>query len=143
MISMSSEYALKALVFLTRLPDQGPATAQRIASEMGIPRKYLSRILRELVTAEVLTASPGRAGGFRLNRDPRTLRLAEVVEPFEQFLGARSGCPFDNKSCDGTDPCAGHRKWSELRTRLQTFLKETSIQEIAIHASDSNGKSRH
>lgn len=135
MISLTSEYALKALVYLTQQPGYGPVTAHVIADDLDIPSKYLSRILRDLVTAEVLSASPGRTGGFRLARDPRTLRLADALAPFERVLGVRAGCPFGNKTCDDVQPCAGHHQWSALRSQLQDYLRNTSIYDVSVHIS--------
>ncbi|MCB9852418.1 MAG: Rrf2 family transcriptional regulator [Phycisphaerales bacterium] len=142
MISLTSEYALKALVYLTQQPGYGPVTAHVIAAELDIPGKYLSRILRDLVTARVLSASPGRTGGFRLACDPKTLRLADVLAPFERVLGARAGCPFSNKSCDDECPCAGHQQWSALRARLQAYLRETSIYDVAFSSKQPSRPAR-
>lgn len=134
MFSLTSEYALKAMVFLTQQGDGGPVPGRMIADALGIPRKYLSGILRDLVSAGVLAAAPGRTGGFRLARDPKDLRLADVLGPFERVMGARPGCPFGNAVCDDEHPCAGHDLFSGLRSQITTFLNDTSLYDVSIRS---------
>lgn len=140
MFSLTSEYALKALVYLTQRSEDGPVPGRVIAAELDIPRKYLSAILRELVTSGVLDASPGRTGGFQLARDPKEVRLAEVLAPFERVIGTRPGCPFGNELCNDDDPCAGHELWCGLRDRITDFLNETSLFDVSIQTRGSRGQ---
>lgn len=63
MLSLTSEYVLRAAIHLAHYGGQGPISGRRIAELEGIPRKYLSKVLGDLVRSGVLVSCPGKAGG--------------------------------------------------------------------------------
>ncbi|RJP32915.1 MAG: Rrf2 family transcriptional regulator [Phycisphaerales bacterium] len=130
-LSLTSEYAMRAVVYLARCPDEGPLPGRRIAAALNIPPKYLSTLLRELVRCGVLEASPGKSGGFQLARPAEEVRLHEVVAPFEAVAVARKPCPFGNATCSDEHPCDGHRRWKRVTDELRRFLDETTVQDLA------------
>lgn len=135
MLSLTTEYALRAMVYLTQHADEWPISGKRIAEEAEIPRKYLSSILGDLVRVGVLTSARGAGGGFRVARSPKDVRLAEVFAPFEPILSNRRPCPFGNELCNDDDPCSGHEQWKKVRGALTCFLEETSLDEVSIKRS--------
>ena len=132
MLTLTSEYALRAMVYLALHGDHEPVSGQQVAQQAGIPRKYLSKILGDLVRAGVLSGSRGRNGGFILTRAPQDIRLFEVLAPFEPVLGNRRPCPFGNAVCSDETPCAGHDRWKAVRDAYQGFLHETTIYDVAV-----------
>jgi len=132
MLTLTSEYALRAMICLARQPEGQPVSGQCVAEQAAIPRKYLSKILGDLVRAGVLEGSRGRNGGFKLSRAPQTIRLHEVLAPFEPVLANRRPCPFGNMACSDQDPCAGHDRWKTVREAYQRFLSETTIHDVAV-----------
>lgn len=137
MLSRTSQYALRALIYLTRHEDAWPISGTRIANEIGVPAKYLSKVLGDLVRAHVLEASPGRTGGFRLRRKPERTFLIDILIPFEHF--DRRECPFGNHICSDERPCAAHNDWKKVVTAQQSFLKDTSLRDIATDAPKRRG----
>ncbi len=51
MLSRTSEYALRALIHLAEHQTEWPIAGSRIAAAAGVPSKYLSKILGDLVRA--------------------------------------------------------------------------------------------
>lgn len=142
MFSLTTEYAMKAVVYLTQNGDDGPVPSHRIAEDLAIPSKYLSTILRDLVRAGILVASPGKTGGFRISKEPGRLRLIDVVSPFEIPILGRRGCPFGNAECNNDDPCAGHDRWMRVKQEIERFLNETTVRDISVRPRRSNKKRR-
>lgn len=132
MISLTSEYALQAMIHLAQHVDDWPIVGRKIAEETGIPRKYLAAILRDLVRVHVLKSSPGAGGGFRLARSAKDIRLSEVLAPFEPILANRRPCPFGKEICSDDDPCAGHDEWKRVRETYGRFLEENSVYDVAF-----------
>ncbi len=130
MLSKSSEYALRALIYLTRQEGDWPIPGRDIARQAGVPENYLAKILGDLVRAGVLEASRGKSGGFRLARAARDIRLHEVLLPFERF--DRRRCPFGNVQCDDEEPCLAHGAWKHVLETFQQFLQTTSIADVSI-----------
>jgi Rrf2 family protein len=79
----------------------------------------------------MLDGSRGIGGGYRLARDPRTIRLIDVVELFEGvrtsgacLLGRIGGCEENN-------PCSAHQEWARVRKIYETFLTTRTIADLS------------
>ena len=136
MLSRTSEYALRAAVYLAQQPLGEPIPGRRISDELSVPPKYLQSILRELVRSRVLSASPGKGGGFCTTRDPKDIPLKEVLSPFESVAASPNRCPFGNAVCSDDDPCAGHERWKRVQLEYERFLVETSLYDVSSRRSD-------
>jgi len=135
MLTRTSHYALRALIFLTKNEADWPIPGARIARDAGIPVKYLSKVLGDLVRSGVLEGSPGRTGGFRLRRPAARTMLIDVLAPFEHFN--RRDCPFDNRRCSDKNPCGAHSAWKQVLAVRQNFLCGTSLHDIAFAARNA------
>ncbi|RME37898.1 MAG: Rrf2 family transcriptional regulator [Planctomycetota bacterium] len=128
MLTLTGEYALRAMVFLARQDGGGPVPGRRIARETRIPPTYLLKVLGDLVRAGLLASAPGRHGGFRLVRAPNRTTLYEVLVPFEVLEQER--CPFGNEICSEEHPCRAHEKWKRVVDSEKRFLKRTTIADL-------------
>lgn len=142
MLSRTSEYALRAMVCLARHVDDWPVPGKRIADEAGIPPKYLSNILSNLVRAGVLSSSPGIGGGFAMARSPKDVPLDDILKPFESILAPSRPCPFGNEVCSDESPCAGHEGWKHVKEVYAQFLHDTTIHDVSIQRADANGSKK-
>lgn len=129
MFSRTAEYALRAVVAIASGEDDRPVLAEQIARKSGIPRRYLSKILRDLVHAGILTSARGIGGGFRLRRRPDRLKIIEVIRPFEDMLAARR-CPFGNPRCSDDKPCSIHHRWKPVKQAFEQLIEETTIADV-------------
>ena len=68
MLSKTSEYALRAVLFLARESRDIPVPAGDIATGLDVPANYLSKILHTLSRAGVVSSERGPGGGYRLAR---------------------------------------------------------------------------
>jgi len=142
MLSITGEYALRAMVYLARNADACPIPGPRIAEAAGVPGKYLSAILADLVRAGLLEGTRGKSGGFQMTRRPKGVSLAEVVAPFEPINANRKSCPFGNRICSDVDPCSAHERWKEVNAAFTRFLEETTLQDVAAKASNGRKKAK-
>ncbi len=138
MLTLTGEYALRAMVYLAQHADAWPIPGREIAQGAEIPAKYLSKILGDLVRSGVLDSSPGKTGGFRMRRLAKETMLFEVLVPFEQFEPIR--CPFGNDKCSDESPCLAHDQWKKVIETERYFLKETSVFEVAVQVDKPRKK---
>ena len=129
MFSKTAEYALRAVAAIARVDDDRPVLAKEIANEGQIPSKYLSKVLRDLVKAGILSSSRGIGGGFRLRRRAETLKLLDVVRPFDDIVASKR-CPFGNARCSDDRPCTMHEQWKPVKQAFETLLEDTTVSEI-------------
>lgn len=131
MISVTVQYALRALVEFGRLPAGETLLGRELAERTGIAKDYLAKILGTLRNARILSASPGIGGGYRLAKAPEDIFLVDVV----QLLDGEQSLPqcllSRERPCSDDDPCSAHELWGDVRGRYLAFLEMTTIAAIS------------
>ena len=122
-----------AAVHLAQHRGEGPLRVGDIASDLDVPRNYLSKILHVLARAGVFSSTRGPGGGFELVRDPHMVLLADLVRPFEpKLMIPESVCLLGRERCQDDDPCAAHERWKHVRIAIQTFFSDTTLGDLAL-----------
>ena len=96
---LQTDYALRAMVFMAA--KQGNCTTDEIANYYDISSAHLGRVIRRLQNHGYVKAIRGRRGGVRLDRDPGSVTLGEVVETLEE--GAQPLDPPHGEPTNGVD----------------------------------------
>ena len=78
MLSKTAEYALRAMVCLARAPGRAES-ADYLAEVTKVPRRYLHKVLQDLVRAEIVRSQPGPGGGYALQAAPAKVTILDVV----------------------------------------------------------------
>jgi Rrf2 family protein len=133
MLTRSAEYAVRALALLAVRGGENALHSAEIASELGLPPQFLTKILRRLTATDLVTSQRGRTGGFRLNRAPDEISLLAVVRPFQDGLSSID-CLLGQTDCEDPDSCPLHQPWAEIRRSFHDLLAETTLAEIAQRA---------
>lgn len=129
MISKTAEYALRAVLFLARRPDDRLVRATDVAEGLGVPANYLSKILHTLARDGILVSERGPNGGFGLAVPAQGIPLSRVVELFDD-LGPRQECLLGRPRCRDDDPCVAHTRWKETFDRVTEFFRETMVADL-------------
>src|SRR5690349_15619679 len=79
MLSKKSQYAFKALTYLSEKFNEGPVLISEIARKKKIPLKFLENILLELKKADILDSKKGKGGGYFLKKSPEKIKVATVI----------------------------------------------------------------
>src|SRR5688572_3492521 len=89
MISLTAEYALRAMVHLAASADNPSQNVGQIAAATRVPAGYLSKVLQSLSRAGLIVSQRGLGGGFRLAQSPKNTSIYEViqaVDPIQRIL---------------------------------------------------------
>src|SRR5262245_65090718 len=80
-LTRASTYALQAVAYMAgqNKKDQ-PIASHIIAQKRGIPERFLLKVLKPLVSAQVLLSVKGPNGGYRLARPAGDISILEVLE---------------------------------------------------------------
>ena len=111
-------------------------TSDAIASQTHVPAGYISKVLRDLVVAELVTSARGPRGGFRLARDAQEISILDVVnavDPIRRILR----CPIGNPR--HTQLCALHRRLDDAMATVEAALRSTSLAEILASDQRTGG----
>lgn len=128
-LSNTADYALRAVVLLGRSFGSGVLHADEIANATGTPRNYMAKVLNALAKAGVVSSARGPAGGFALSAAPETIKLAQVIEIFDQ-PNPHMRCLLGNGPCRSAEPCAAHRTWEAVVHRRREPLLDTTISDL-------------
>jgi Rrf2 family protein len=79
MLSKKSQYAFKALTYLSEKFNEGPVLISEIAAKKKIPIKFLESILLELKKADILDSKKGKGGGYFLKQRPEKVKVSTVI----------------------------------------------------------------
>ncbi len=79
MLSKKTQYALKALGYLSAKYGEGPVLISEISTKKKIPIKFLESILLELKQGGILDSKKGKGGGYFLRNHPKKTSLATAI----------------------------------------------------------------
>lgn len=131
MLSQTAEYALRAAVCLGRRPEASES-ADSLAAQTKVPRRYLHKVLQDLVKAELVRSQPGPGGGYRLASDPETITILELVNAVAPLQRIHR-CPLGLKS--HTRLCPLHRELDQVYAAVEAALSRVTIGGI-LRSSD-------
>ncbi len=126
MLSKTAEYALRAVVFLGGRNGK-PAAAEILAKETKVPRRYLHRVLQDLVASELLRSRPGPGGGYVLSLDNSQITILDVVNAVAP-IHRINACPLGLKS--HTSLCPLHKALDDAYAATESAFRSVSIQEL-------------
>lgn len=132
MISRTAEYALRAVLYLGALPPRTMASAADVAAATGVPERYLARVLNTLAHAGLLRSTRGARGGFRLDRAPDAMTLADTIAPFNPF-GDVPRCLLRDQPCNAGDPCLAHAHWHDAASGVHAFFRRTTVADLLLN----------
>lgn len=128
-LSQTALYALRAVLCLAQAEQSEPVRVDDIATQLDVPRNYLSKILHALTRTGVLTSTRGPGGGFQLAKPASELTLAAVVEHFDQ-IPAEAQCLLGRAECSDANPCPAHEQWRRVSFSVNEFFRQTSIADL-------------
>jgi Rrf2 family protein len=102
----------------------------QIATAQQIPIKFLEGILRQLRQAGIVASQRGAEGGYRLDRNPAEVSIADVVRALDGPLAAVRGMRPEDIEYPGA---AEHLRevWMAVRASMRHVLENISLDDVA------------
>ena len=128
-ITRQADYAVRAVLYLTRLGQNERAATSQVAQEQHIPPSFLAKIISQLSIAGLLHTSRGARGGVTLARPAREITLLDVIEAIDgpimlnECVGEEGDCSFD-------EDCPLRSVWCDAQEVLVKRLKGTTFQQL-------------
>ncbi len=126
MLPKTTEYALRATVWLGQTPDK-IHSAERLAEAIRVPRRYLHKVLQDLVKGGLVRSQPGPGGGYALDVAPAQFSILDVINAVTPIERIRS-CPLNLKT--HTELCPLHRELDKAYAAIETALSRVSVAEL-------------
>lgn len=130
-ISKLADYGTVILAFLARNVDKTiQANARTIAAETHLTVPTVSKLLKLLVHAGLLTSQRGIRGGYQLARPARDISIADIIDALEEKNGLTE-CSHANHHCSLSAMCTTRDNWQTLNLAIRKVLEEVSLSELA------------
>jgi len=130
----SSEYAIRCLVSMAH-SGPGVYSVKSLSDNLGIPYKFLGRLMSLLGSQGLVEAVKGKGGGYRIVRPLEEIHLAEIVDIVEG-LDSYERCILGFDRCDEKNPCPMHEFWTGHKEGILEMLNTTTLAQLA----ESEGK---
>ena len=114
MLSKTAEYALRAVTCMGSQVDR-PVSANLLAEQTKVPRRYLTRVLQDLCAAGMVQSRPGPGGGYELTHAISKLTILDIINTVEPIARIKK-CPLGLK---------GHTKLCPLHAELDKAYEAT------------------
>lgn len=132
---MKSQYAFKALTYLTERYEKGPVLISEIAKKKKIPLKFLENILLELKKAGILDSKKGKGGGYFLAKNPAKVKVATVIRLVNgpiAMLPCVSLYFYERcKNCDEKH-CGLHDMMIEVRDATLSIVENRTLKDLVV-----------
>jgi Rrf2 family protein len=132
-ISHKVDYGVRAAVALARSAEANPGVPLKraaLATQEGIPGKFLDDILRVLRNSGLVRSHRGPEGGWTLGRPAKDITVADVIRVLEGPLASVRGLRPDQLAADGVEePMVS--LWVAVRSSLRSVLEVVTLADLA------------
>jgi Rrf2 family transcriptional regulator, cysteine metabolism repressor len=128
-VSTRGRYATCALICLAEEYGRGPISLKRISQEQSISVKYLENIMRLFISSGMIMSSKGKAGGFVLTKDPKQIKMGDVVAIAEGVI-VPVHCIADSSKCPRVNTCPAKFMWKDLQEGIFKSLNSTTLNDL-------------
>jgi FeS assembly SUF system regulator len=129
-IAKLTDYATVLMVRLAREPARCFSAAQ-LSDELGLPLPTVSKLLKRLLQAGLLTSMRGTGGGYSLAHAPHAVSVADVVSAIEGPV-ALTECSLGKGSCSLENNCATRANWQLISRAVRVALEAVSLADMAL-----------
>ncbi|MGH8226634.1 MAG: SUF system Fe-S cluster assembly regulator [Steroidobacteraceae bacterium] len=128
-ISKLTDYATVILATLAGQPAR-VQTAAALADRTHIARPTVSKLLKQLQRARLVSSTRGMHGGYRLARPAAEISAATILDALEGPL-ALTDCSAGHGQCGIESTCQVGRAWQRLNLAIRRSLCEVTLAQLA------------
>ena len=129
-ISKLTDYGTVVLAHLAKEPGR-VCSAADVAQATGIAVPTVSKLLKSLARAELVTSRRGANGGYQLARDPRDISAASVIDALEGPVSITE-CSATDSHCDYEKVCDVGSAWQRINIAIRRALEDISLTDLQV-----------
>ena len=128
-ISRLTDYATVLLAALAEAPAR-VETATALADRTHIALPTVSKLLKQLQHAGLVSSTRGLHGGYQLSRPPAQISAAAILDALEGPL-ALTDCAAGHGQCEIEPTCRVGRFWQRMNLTIRRSLSEVTLAQLA------------
>ncbi|MFC1468030.1 RrF2 family transcriptional regulator [Verrucomicrobiota bacterium] len=130
MITREADYAVRVVLYLAQHTEEGAVSTADLAEEMDIPYRFLRKIVRRMVDAELVVSQRGQGGGLRLARSEKEISLADVLNAIDPSGVKLNLCMLEGDGCQRSKFCVVSKKFEVLQAELDEKLRSITFDKF-------------
>ena len=127
-ISRLTDYGTFVLAHLSS-DDARPTSAADVATATGIALPTVSKLLKLLAKAGLVTSTRGAQGGYQLSRPAREISAADIIDALEGPVHITE-CSSDDHQCDLEDVCNVGGAWQRINVAIRRALGDINLEDL-------------
>lgn len=129
-LSKMTDYATVILSVIAR-DKQRLHGSLELADATGIALPTVSKLLKILAKAGVLTSTRGSKGGYILAREPDRITVATIISALEGPI-ALTECTASHKGCDQASGCRIQGNWHLINQKIAHALESVTLADMIL-----------
>lgn len=130
MISTKGRYALRVMLDLADHNTGDYIPLKDIARRQEISVKYLENILASLSRVDLVDATRGKGGGYRLSKPPSEYPAGEIIRLAEGSLASVACLKGDSVGCEKAEHCRALPLWQGLDKVIVEYLNSYTLADL-------------
>jgi FeS assembly SUF system regulator len=128
-ISRLTDYATVLLAALANEPAR-VQTAAALAEQTHIAAPTVSKLMKQLHRAGLVTSTRGLHGGYQLARPASQISAAAILDALEGPV-ALTDCSAGHGNCEIEETCRVGKVWQRLNLAIRRSLYDVSLAQLA------------
>ena len=124
-----TDYAIAILAQMAKDPMVRLSSSQ-LAATTGVPEMTVAKILKSLNVAQLVGATRGAMGGYRLERDAADISIRAIIEALDgpiaitDCVGGSHGC------CTAESKCPVRGRWDKVNDAIIGALDSVMLNDM-------------
>jgi len=128
-ISKLTDYGTVVLGHLSKTRAER-VSASEVAAATGIGLPTVSKLLKTLARAGLVTSTRGAQGGYQLAREAAAISAAQVIDALEGPVSITE-CSATDSHCDLEAVCNVGGAWQRINVAIRRALDDISLADLA------------
>ncbi len=136
-ITLETDYAVRIVSELCKNSEK--LDAKTISTNTSVPLRFAVKILRKLVSLDLVRSYQGVNGGYRINKAPKDISLKTVVEAIEgTYCFSRCLAPDGVCNRGASGRCCNQRAFADITEQVNKLLESYNFEYLALQQSAIN-----
>ena len=127
-ISRLTDYGTLVLAHLST-DGANLTSAADVAQATGIAAPTVSKLLKLLAKAGLVTSTRGAQGGYQLSRDASRISAAEIIDALEGPVHITE-CSADDSQCNLESVCNVGSAWQRINVAIRQALDDINLIDL-------------
>ncbi len=104
-------------------------SAADVSAATGISPPTVSKLLKLLAKADLVTSTRGSQGGYRLSRPASDISAADIIDALEGPVTITE-CSADDSQCDYESVCNVGSAWQRINVAIRRALDDINLTDL-------------